>query len=87
MVVVFSQIYVHICDCLFQKLEIADNYCGEFPINHPIAGTNPLSHDAIVHFPNSVATSMIVTVTHQFTVAFLGTQDGMLKKVRKNGCC
>ena len=62
-------------------MSITDQYCGDYDINHPIAGTQPIKADAALQFATSLLTSITVTITHQYTVAFLGTEEGYLKKV------
>ena len=67
---------------LFQTFQIDDNYCGQHEINTPIAGSEAVSADAVLYMEGTSATSIAVMVTHEYTVAFVGTGDGQLKKVR-----
>jgi len=71
--------------CL-QPFEISDDYCGEYDINHPIKGTEPVSREAVVVWNNVTATAIAVTNTGDFTVAFIGTDNGYLHKVG-SFCC
>lgn len=40
-----------------------------------------MSREAIIAWPNASITSVALTVTDDFTVAFVGTVDGQLRKV------
>ncbi len=62
-------------------MSITDHYCGDYDINHPIAGTTPIRASAALQLADSLVTAVTVTITHSYTVAFLGTSDGQLKKV------
>ena len=62
-------------------MNINDNYCGDFEMNHPIAGTYPVKADAAIQFATNLLTSIHVAITHEYTVAFLGTEEGHIKKV------
>ena len=61
-----------------------DDYCGRYEFNHPIAGLQAVEANAVLQFPNDSITAIAVTETHDYTVAFLGTDNGQLKKVRRN---
>ena len=64
-------------------MPVTDSYCGEYNINTPIAGTNAVSATAVLKFPKIELTSIGVSVTYDYTVAFVGTKDGHVKKVNK----
>lgn len=72
---------------LKQPFEIGDDYCGQHDINHPIKGTDPVSREAIIVWPSASIASVALTVTGDFTVAFVGTVDGHLRKVVNVSCC
>jgi len=68
--------------CIDTEFDINDDYCGTFgDINTPIAGTRPVEATAVVRFEETSTTAIAVTVTHDYTVAFIGTDKGELKKV------
>ncbi|XP_015599759.1 plexin-B [Cephus cinctus] len=50
-----------------------------------ISGVSPIIGQAVLHFANAYVTSITVTNTESHTVAFLGTHDGVLKKVLLSG--
>ena len=72
--------YFVLCVC-FQTFQIDDNYCGQYEFNTPIAGSEAVSADAVLFMEDTVATSIAVMVTYEYTVAFIGTVNGQLKKV------
>ncbi|GFO07417.1 nicotinamidase-like [Plakobranchus ocellatus] len=63
---------------------IDENYCGEVSANKPQIGTIPIVAEAVVTFPEestAVVTAVGVDITHEYTVAFVGTANGHLKKI------
>jgi Sema domain len=64
-----------------QSFEIDDNYCGNHGMNHPVNGTDVISLEAAVTWSGAAVTSLAVTTTDQHTVAFVGTETGVIKKV------
>lgn len=46
-----------------------------------ISGVSPIVSQAILHFPDTFVTSVTVANTESHTIAFFGTDDGILKKV------
>lgn len=46
-----------------------------------ISGVSPIVGQAILHFPDTFVTSITLANTESHTVAFLGTDDGAIKKV------
>jgi hypothetical protein len=44
-------------------------------------GTAPVSRDAVIVWSNVTVTSLAVTVTTDFTVAFVASLDGYIRKV------
>ncbi|CAH1783359.1 unnamed protein product [Owenia fusiformis] len=72
--------------CTKSDWTIDDDYCGAHDFNQPIAGNIPIVGKAVITFPTTLVTSLAVTytsntVTNQYTVAFMGTSTGHLKKV------
>ncbi|XP_052060190.1 plexin-A4-like isoform X2 [Mytilus californianus] len=56
------------------------NYCRELDINHPIDGLDPISARAALTLKTKVS-AITVAVTHDYTIAFIGTQNGHIIKV------
>ena len=68
--------------CLLQQFldKITLSYCGTLDINQPIDGLDPISATAALTLKTMVS-AITVTVTHDYTVGFIGTQDGHIIKV------
>lgn len=64
-----------------QSFDISDDYCGNHGMNHPVNGTDVMTLEAAVTWSGAAVTSLAVTTTDQHTVAFVGTEDGVIKKV------
>ncbi|XP_052063154.1 plexin-A3-like [Mytilus californianus] len=60
--------------------EIRSDYCGNFDFNYPIDGLEPISAKAALIL-NTKVSSITVGVLHDYTVGFIGTQDGHIIKV------
>ncbi|XP_076249106.1 plexin B [Calliopsis andreniformis] len=58
------------------------NFCE---VGLKISGMSPIVGQAVLHFPDEFITSITVANTESHTVAFLGTNDGVLKKVLLSG--
>ncbi|KAG7207100.1 hypothetical protein KM043_000977 [Ampulex compressa] len=58
------------------------NFCE---VGLKISGVSPIVGQAVLHFPGAFVTSVTVANTESHTVAFLGTSDGLLKKVLLSG--
>ncbi|RWS18010.1 plexin-B-like protein [Dinothrombium tinctorium] len=54
------------------------NFCNEAV---KLNGSLPLSADALIIYQNTTLTSITATTTGQHTVAFVGTSEGILKKI------
>ncbi|XP_036358669.1 plexin-A1 isoform X4 [Octopus sinensis] len=67
--------------CQKTKLQIDDNYCGTLDINTPIAGTVPVEVPFTQDFPSIIASAVAVSITYDYTVAFIGTTVGTVIKV------
>ncbi len=65
----------------FQGFDIADDYCGLHDFNKPVDGSKPIQASAVARFRNTLVTSIAVAETTGYTVAFLGTANGAIKKV------
>lgn len=65
---------------LLQKLQtIAEDFCG-LDVNTPLGGEQPMSAIPVLLF-NTRLTAVAATSTGDFTVVFIGTASGHLKKV------
>lgn len=51
-------------------------------VNQPLGGINPIETEPAISYDNVLLTSVAASSTHDYTVAFLGTSTGHLKKVR-----
>lgn len=71
---------------LLQEFPIDDNYCGTYDINTPINGPEPITAEAGTIL-NASASSIAVSITHRYTVAFIGTTHGHIKKVSNGDNC
>lgn len=68
--------------CLFeflQQVQITDDFCG-MDVNTPLGGSMPIEAAPVLTYTNTLLTSVSSTSTHDFTVTFLGTSDGHIKK-------
>lgn len=60
-------------------MQIGDDFCG-LDVNTPLGGTMPIEASPVLTYPNHLLTSVAATSTHDYTVAYLGTSTGFLKK-------
>ncbi|XP_064633300.1 plexin-A4-like isoform X2 [Lineus longissimus] len=67
--------------CTLSNYNINDDYCGTHNFNTPIGGTIPVSATPVISFDNTLLTAIAVSPVANYTVAFLGTENGQLKKV------
>ena len=58
--------------------QIGEQFCG-LDVNTPLGGELPITQSPVLTF-DSLLTSVTATSTGDFTVAFLGTAEGSLKK-------
>ena len=61
---------------------MATDYCKTDTVNTPLQGRQPAARDAILTLANTAVTSLVVDVLHGYTVAYLGSEQGIVKKVR-----
>lgn len=67
-------------DYFFQKLQtIGEDFCG-LDVNTPLGGDSPVPAVPVLLF-NVRLTAVVATSTGDFTVVFIGTSTGHLKKV------
>lgn len=68
-----------------QPFDIDNEYCGKYDFNTPINGPELIKASKTINI-NTTASSLIVTTTHSgYTMAFIGTRTGHIKKVRQKG--
>ncbi|XP_074605238.1 plexin A [Brevipalpus obovatus] len=65
--------------CEQTQVQIDDAFCG-MDVNTPLGGTMPIEAAPVLTYPNVLLTSVAATSTHDYTVAFLGTSSGYLKR-------
>ncbi|KZC04131.1 Plexin A3, partial [Dufourea novaeangliae] len=63
-----------------QKLQtIGEDFCG-LDVNTPLGGEDPMEGRPVITFETNL-TAVAATSTGDFTVVFVGTKEGHLKKV------
>jgi len=76
------------CWFVVQKLKIIEeDFCG-MDVNTPLGGEKPAVAVSVLNF-TTLLTSVAATSAGNYTVAFLGTANGHLKKVHESllvGC-
>ncbi|CAG2185413.1 PLXNA [Mytilus edulis] len=60
--------------------QITLDYCRELDFNYPIDGEHPIIASAALTLKTKVS-AITVAVTHDYTIAFIGTQNGHILKV------
>jgi plexin A len=60
-------------------VQIKDDFCG-MDVNTPLGGSMPIEAAPVLSYNNELLTSVAATSTHDYTVVFLGTVNGHLKK-------
>lgn len=68
-------------------LQAAGNVYNFCEIGLRISGLVPIPTEAAIFISNKLVTSVTIATTERTTVAFLGTSDGVLKKVSYGGRC
>ncbi len=66
--------------CVPTQVQIKDDFCG-MDVNTPLGGSMPIEAAPVLSYNNELLTSVAATSTHDYTVVFLGTVNGHLKKV------
>lgn len=67
--------------CLFQPLQIDDNFCGQ-DFNQPLGGTSTIEGIPLFIDKDDGMTSVAAYDYRGNTVVFAGTRNGRMKKVR-----
>ncbi|XP_076307717.1 plexin-A2-like isoform X1 [Tachypleus tridentatus] len=65
--------------CQHTQVQINDDFCG-MDVNTPLGGTMPIEGVPVLTYSGVLLTAVAATSTHDYTVAFLGTSVGHLKK-------
>ncbi|XP_014213127.1 plexin-A4 [Copidosoma floridanum] len=68
-------------DCVQTKLQtIGEDFCG-LDVNTPLGGEDPMTATPVLTFDDTLLTAVAATSTSDYTVVFLGTSKGHLKKL------
>ncbi|XP_066284824.1 plexin-A2-like isoform X5 [Branchiostoma lanceolatum] len=67
-------------ECRQSNLPINDDFCG-FEVNHPMGGTMPIPAQPVYSTNSATLTAVTSLEVQEYTVVFLGTNRGHLKKV------
>ncbi|XP_064632633.1 plexin-A2-like isoform X2 [Lineus longissimus] len=69
--------------CTVYPTQITEDYCdkeGTVPLNYPLAGVGVIEARPVLEFSDFL-TAIAVTDVNNFTIAFLGTSQGSIKKI------
>lgn len=66
--------------CIPTQVQITDDFCG-MDVNNFISGSTPIETSPVKTYSNILLTSVVASPTYDFTVAFLGTSEGHLKRL------
>lgn len=66
--------------CLATQVQIADDFCG-MDMNNLISGLVPIESSPLIEYSNTSLTAVAANPTNDFTVAYLGTSTGQLKRL------
>ncbi|XP_050411553.1 plexin-A4 isoform X3 [Patella vulgata] len=66
--------------CIAVNVSITDDYCGD-EYNFPVSGTKDIKAKPLLQYTNTFVTSIVTATTYNYTVAFVGTKNGHIKKV------
>lgn len=70
----------HTEPCIQTQLRIADDFCGLDSNNH-INGLIPIQASPVIEYSNTSLTAVAASPTNDFTVAYIGTSTGQLKRL------
>ncbi|CAN7982651.1 unnamed protein product, partial [Ixodes pacificus] len=65
--------------CQLTQVQINDDFCG-MDVNTPLDGGKAVNATPVLTYSNVLLTSVAAVSTHDYTVAFMGTATGHLKK-------
>lgn len=66
--------------CMQTQVQITDDFCG-MDVNNPINGMIPVQASPVIEYRNTSLTAIAASPTDDFTVAFIGTSNGQLKRL------
>ncbi|GBN74663.1 Plexin A3 [Araneus ventricosus] len=66
--------------CYPTQLHISDDFCG-MDVNTPMEGSMLVEAAPVLRFPGVLLTAVAAASSHDYTVTFLGTSQGHLKKL------
>uniref|UniRef100_A0A183IWQ4 Sema domain-containing protein n=1 Tax=Soboliphyme baturini TaxID=241478 RepID=A0A183IWQ4_9BILA len=66
--------------CLKMNFSPTDDITCGFDTNYPLGGTLPVTQRSALVTTNSRLTAVAATTAHMYTIVFIGTDDGQLKK-------
>lgn len=66
--------------CLKTEVTIYDDFCG-MDVNNPINGQDPIITSPAIEYGNVSLTAVAANPTNDFTVAYLGTSNGQLRRL------
>lgn len=66
--------------CTQTSVRITDDFCG-MDVNTLISGLIPIETSPVIEYKNTSITAVAASPTNDFTVAYLGTSTGLLRRV------
>lgn len=66
--------------CIQTQVQITGDFCG-MDVNHLINGQFPIETNPVITYNNVSITAVAASPTNDFTVAYLGTSNGQLKRL------
>lgn len=66
--------------CIQTSVQISDDFCG-MDVNNHLSGQLPIETNPVIEYKNVSLTAVAASPTNDFTVAYLGTSDGQLKRL------
>nr|XP_022297140.1 plexin-A2-like isoform X2 [Crassostrea virginica] len=69
-------------NCRTANIPIGDNYCGQYDVNHPINGPEPIQSQGILSFNRSASSIIAFPAQNGDTIIILGLQEGTIQKIR-----
>lgn len=66
--------------CTPTQVQIREDFCG-MDVNNLISGLIPIETSPVIEYKNTSLTAVAVSPTNDFTVAYLGTASGHLKRL------
>ncbi|XP_078341756.1 plexin-A4-like isoform X2 [Crassostrea virginica] len=68
-------------NCRTANIPIGDDYCGQYDVNHPINGPEPIQSQGILSFNRSASSIIAFPAQNGETIIFLGLQKGTIQKI------